>query len=363
MGEAATSPDAATSIAQADALVASGAIRDAIDLLTSANRSCRSSDIEQALVRVRHVGCASLPPPIPPVGRQPLVATAPSAEIVEVAAADLTASVVRAGFARSGCVLVRGLLSSERVAPLVAGIDATFAAFDRAAADDAFDPEWYEPFPMPDVVSPANAGAAVALAPGAPSAGRIPARAHRRVTREAAGIWTVDSPRMLFEFFELIDEIGMGDLITEYLGERPFLSANKCALRRVPVQDMSGGWHQDGAFLGEDVAAFNCWIALTRCGVDAPGLDIVPRRFDHLLEAGSKDAYFKWSLSDDDVRIAADGVPLARPVFQAGDALLFDHRLAHRTATSPTMTMERHAIEAWFFAPSAFPPSQLPIVY
>jgi len=362
MGEVAVGADAATNIARADILLSRGAVREAIDLLTCANRLERSSDLEQALVRARYEGCASLPPPSPPAGRPPVVAALSGEEIVEVAAADLTASVVRAGFARSGCVLVRGLVPPERVAPLVAGIDATFDALDAAAADEAFDPEWYVPFPMPDVISPAHAGAAVALAPGAPSAGRIPAHAHRRVTRQAAGVWTVDSPRMLFEFFELVDELGIGALITEYLGERPFLSANKCALRRVPAEEMSGGWHQDGAFLGEDVGAFNCWIALTRCGVDAPGLDIVPRRFDRLLESGSPEAYFKWSLSDNDVLIAAKGVPLARPVFEAGDALLFDHRLVHRTATSPAMTLERHAIEAWFFSPSSFPPSQLPIL-
>lgn len=363
MGEVAVGADAATNIARADILLSRGAVREAIDLLTCANRLGRSVAIERALVRARHDGCVALPPPTVPADRVAVMSDGGSGGLMEVAAADLTAEVVRAGFAQSGCVLVRGLVPPARIAPLVAGIDATFNAYDASQADGDPDGEWFDPFPMPDIISPAHAGAAVITVPGAPPAGRIPERPHRRVTRQAAGVWTVDSPRMLFEFFELVDAIGIGDVITDYFGERPFLSANKCALRRVPAEEMTGGWHQDGAFLGEDVEAFNCWIALTRCGRDAPGLDVVPRRFDRLLESGSAQAYFKWSLSDDDVLTAAQGTGIVRPDFEAGDALLFDHRLAHRTATSPTMTEVRHAIEAWFFAPSAFPPSQLPIVY
>jgi hypothetical protein len=354
----------ARTLSAAAELLEQGSTRAAIEVLTAANRVERSAVVERALVRARHDGVASLPAPVPPAGRQPIVSDGGSGGLVEVAAADLDVEVVRAGFARGGCVLVRGLVPPERVPGLVHGVDATFDAYDAWASGNGPAPQdWFDPFPMPDQISPASAGRAVTVVPGAPEASVIPVRRHRRVSREAAGVWAVDSPRMLFDLFELFDEVGLGSLMTEYFGERPFLSANKCNVRRVPAVEMAGGWHQDGAFLGEDVGAFNCWIALTRCGTDAPGLDLVPRRFDRLLEAGSSGAYFKWSLSDEDVLGASDGVGIVRPEFEAGDALLFDHRLAHRTATSPTMTLERHAIEAWFFAPSAFPPSQLPIVY
>ena len=46
----------------------------------------------------------------------------------------------------------------------------------------------------------------------------------------------------------------------QYLGERPALSANKCTLRRVPV-DTATNWHQDGAFLGEEMRTLNLWLA------------------------------------------------------------------------------------------------------
>ncbi len=94
------------------------------------------------------------------------------------------------------------------------------------------------------------------------------------------------------------------------------------------------------------------------------GMDIVPKRFDGVLQSGGPGAVFNWSLSDQTVLDAADGVPIVRPEFEVGDALLFDHRLVHRTASSATMARERHAIESWFFTPSAYPPQgQVPLLY
>ena len=57
----------------------------------------------------------------------------------------------------------------------------------------------------------------------------------------------------------------------------------------------------------------------------------------------------------------ADGVAVVRPEFEAGDALLFDHLFLHRTAVAPGMSLERHAMETWFFAPSAYPKGQIPL--
>ena len=61
-------------------------------------------------------------------------------------------------------------------------------------------------------------------------------------------------------------------------------------------------------------------------------------------------------------RVAGD-TGVARPVFEAGDALLFDHMFMHRTASDPSMSRERYALETWFFAPSAYPDDQLPLVF
>jgi hypothetical protein len=43
--------------------------------------------------------------------------------------------------------------------------------------------------------------------------------------------------------------------------------------------------------------------------------------------------------------------------------LLFDDLFLHRTAVDPAMTRDRYAIETWFFAPSAYPAGQIPLVF
>ena len=87
-----------------------------------------------------------------------------------------------------------------------------------------------------------------------------------------------DSPRLSFEMLELFGAAGLPSLVAGYLGEAPLLSVHKTTLRKAEPT-VGGAWHQDGAFMG-DVAALNLWLSLSRCGDEAPGLDIVPRRLD-----------------------------------------------------------------------------------
>ncbi len=84
---------------------------------------------------------------------------------------------------------------------------------------------------------------------------------------------------------------------------------------------------------------------------------MVPKRIDHIVDAGTEGADFHWSVGDPVVERASGGV-LSRPIFQAGDAMLFDHLFLHRTGTTPEMKKTRYATETWFFAPSAYPDPQ-----
>lgn len=332
-------------LAAADALEARGRIADAIGLLTAANRVEPDPAFESALVALRHRGFGALDRP-EPLDVPPAVTADPGTPgpIHPLTPQELDLGSLRAGLAQHGCVIVRGLVSPDRAAGLARGIDAALDGFDRGAggAPLAETAPWYEPF--------------------SPEAGAYRLGGRRNWVRASGAVWTADSPRMLFELTELIDQTGIGSLVEEYLGERPALSANKCTLRRVPI-DTNTQWHQDGAFLGGDVRTLNLWLALADCGVDAPGLDIVPRRFDRVLEPGTGTAMFDWAVADEAVAEAAGDVQVVRPQFGPGDAMLFDHLFLHRTAVGPAMTHERHAIETWFFAPSGYPEGQIPIVY
>jgi hypothetical protein len=337
--------DVADVLADASRLADEGQGTEAIDMLTATNRTLRHPVIEERLVTLRHEVFPSL-------HRQP-PNTLPAEVVVEEAAAPLSATdpqelsvdALRRGLAQHGCVLVRGLISAERAESLARGVDRALDAFDACEADpeSTAAPPWY-----------------VAFRPGA---GEYRVGGRRSWVRASGGLWTADSPRMLFELLEVVAETGVGALVEGYLGERPALSANKCTLRRVPVV-ANTGWHQDGAFLGRHARALNLWLALSPCGSDAPGLELVPRRFDEVLPTGTEGALFDWCVSPAVVYERAGGLDaILSPEFSAGDALLFDHLLLHRTGVAPGMTRERWAIETWFFGPSSYPDGQIPLAY
>ena len=312
-----------------------------IEELTRRNRERRDPDVEARLVRLRHEAFSALPRG----GAGPL--PEPDADAIEwvdgipaLAPERLSARSVRAGLLAGGCVLVRGLLDREEIAGLVAGIDRAFAARD-ASANGGGERGWYEP---------------LAIGGGAYNLER-----QRQWVTSADGAWTADSPRLTFELIELFARVGLLSVMGDYLGERPVASVNKWTLRRVsPGND--GDWHQDGAFLGTDIRAINVWLSLSDCGVDAPGMDLVPRRLDRIVETGTSGAHFDWSVSPELARRLLDGGEPARPSFEAGDVLLFDELFLHKTANSPQMERDRYAVETWCFGPSAYPDKQVPLV-
>ena len=99
--------------------------------------------------------------------------------------------------------------------------------------------------------------------------------------------------------------------------------------------------------------------SLSRCGDEAPGLDVVPRRLEeHVpLEEGA----FLEIVSQETAERAAGEKGIVRPIFEPGDAMFFDEFMLHKTGSDPAMPNPRYAIESWFFAASAFPGSYAPI--
>ena len=184
----------------------------------------------------------------------------------------------------------------------------------------------------------------------------------RASVRDGGGAWTADSPRTLFDLTDTFDAVGLTSVVNGYLGERPVMSMSKGTLRRVPLSTVNAQWHQDGAFLGTPIRTVNVWLSLSHAGVDAPGLDLLPRRLDAIVETGTEGAIFPWTVAPTMVE-KQRGTPVCRPTFEPGDVLLFDELFLHRTATEPGMTHERYAIETWLFAPSAYPGKQIPLVF
>jgi hypothetical protein len=319
-------------------------VLDEIERLSARNREQRDPDVERRLVELRHEAFATLdrtpgreswPPaladPYPDVQGEP-----PSAEL-----AELTPELVGGAIQHHGCLFVRGLLTPAQVDTIVDDLRHTFDARDRFldGADETETAPWFVPF-----------------AAGAEKANRFGRRSYIR---------SVDSPRSVFDVFEVFAAAGLPGLVQGYLGERPVMAANKFALRCVTGDRPGGDFHQDGSFLGEGIRTVNVWLSLSECGGDnteRPGLDILPRRTGHLLDTGTEGAMFDWTVSSTVVEREAAGLPILRPTFQPGDALLFDELLVHRTGMSEGMADHRYAIESWFFAGSHYPPEHTAVV-
>lgn len=323
----------------------SSSLLETIDALTEANRSQPDSERERTLVRLRHEAFAALDRRGGDIPDDQAATPVPTV----VHRSELSPQLLRSGILQHGSLHVRGAVPGDRVTQLVEGIDRAIAARDafHAGADADETTPWFDPF-RPHSSYPAVMNRQLWN--------------RRKWVREAGGVWAADSPRMLFELFDVLSEVGLGDVITGYLGERPALAVDKCTLRRVAL-DTSTDWHQDGAFLGGGIRTVNMWLALSHCGRDAPGLDIVPARLDGIVETGTEGATFSWSVGPGVVERVSVETPVARPVFEPGDVLFFDDLFLHRTAIDPTMTHERYAIESWFFAPSAYPEQYVPLVY
>jgi hypothetical protein len=156
----------------------------------------------------------------------------------------------------------------------------------------------------------------------------------------------------------MFEAAGLPALVGGYLGEPPLTSVHKTTLRKAEPT-VGGAWHQDGAFMG-DVRALNLWLSLSRCGDEAPGLDLIPRRIDEIVvdRAGT---VLNFDISQAKAEEVAGETGIIRPIFEPGDALFFDELFLHQTGSEPGMTKPRFAIENWFFGASAFPADYAPI--
>lgn len=319
---------------------------DAISYVSNLPDHLRSMALEREVVRWRIRACEQVPAPSddpewPPTMGESLVT---GQGIPETTPDQLSPALLAEGVLQNGALLVRGLIQHKQVEQLKYGID---HALDACRAhQDGSDPgtttPWYSP------CDPGKGRSEDLLLP-------------RHFVEHGSGVLTGDSPRTLGMLISVLEDCGVVQLIEGYFGERPALSMLKSTLRRIPPTQSTTGWHQDGAFLGSDIRSMNLWISLSHCGEDASGLDIVPRRFEHIIETGTDDAPFKWAASDTAVKRAAGRSGIVSPIFAPGDAIFFDHFLMHRTGLPPQMTHDRYAIESWFFAPSRYPTDQIPL--
>jgi hypothetical protein len=318
-----------------------GALAHEIERLIELARSDPGLEHERALLHLRNLLAIRLLDRGPVDGDhpEPDYGSLPDGPLIEVEPGDLTPGLLRAGILRGGCVLVRGLVPPEDAEEMAADIDRCFTERARYDRGKSFDPWYYVPF-EPDL----RRGQGLPL---------------REWIKEGGGVLAVDSPSVSFQIREKLREAGLPELVRAYLGGCPLQSGDKTTLRRAEPR-VVGAWHQDGKFMGA-VRALNLWLSLSHCGDDAPGLDLVPRRLEEHVPTQTDEAQMRNQVSQQAAERAADGLPILRPVFEPGDALLFDEMFLHKTASERTMRRPRYAIESWFFAAESFPADYVPL--
>ena len=335
--------EARPEVAEAERLEASGDLFGAIDLLNEANRASRDTDLEMRIRRLRNIAGVNLlenaignPSYAEPEGELP-----PPGEyrMPEVTPDQLTAGVLRKSILEYGCLLVRGLMDSEKATRIANDIDHAFVVREGLSGGES-DPDGYYSEMTPE--PPHEIGG-------------------RNWVKEGGGVLAADSPRLMFDMLESMEEAGLREVLEGYLGEKPAISAQKCTLRKA-TPDVGGAWHQDGSFLGP-VRSLNVWLSLSRCGDVAPSMDVIPRRLEEFAATGTKGAVLDYQVSQAVAEEVAGDVGIVRPIFNPGDALLFDHLFLHQTGSDPSMPNPRYAIESWFFGPSAYPAEYAPIAF
>lgn len=327
-------------LAELGELLTQGSIREAMVVLQSLQTAPLTPHDLEEVRRFRHEAykLARFPAPGPKAVPDPDRWAMQG--IPEISGDDLTAEVLRSAICARGCLLVRGLLSSDRATSLRDDIVRAIQAAEQSDRGTAATP-WYIPFEA--------------------SGGYAFGGLERSLVRQFAGVLTVDSPAVLARLIDAFYDINFGEVLADYFGEWPALSVKKSTLRHARP-DSGTEWHQDGSFLGPGTASVNAWVSLSHCGTDAPSIDVIPHRYESIVGAGGEGAQFDWSVSDEDARQLAP-VQMVRPVFAPGDALLFDQLTLHRTGIDEAMTSDRFAIESWFFAPSTYPHDQVPILF
>lgn len=318
---------------------------EAIACLTAARRVHADARLERMLARCRYEAFAQGVPASDVPDRWEDGLFDPFANnpgIPEIQAAQLDAHVLAAGIRNHGALLVRGLFAADTAQRMADGVEHAISACQawHAAGQGEFPGSWYSRLALPG-----DCQLAVA----------------RPWVEGDGGVWMADSPRMLYEFTQLLDASGIRRVVEEYFGEAPMMSVGKSTLRRVASTIRASDWHQDGAFMGAGIRSVNLWVALSRCGEDASGLEILPRRIPKILPTGTHGASFDWSVGPGMVSEAAGEAGTVSPLFEPGDALLFDHFFVHRTGIPAGIIRDRYAIESWFFAPTSYPADQVPI--
>lgn len=157
-----------------------------------------------------------------------------------------------------------------------------------------------------------------------------------------------------FDFVQQLTPGILRDALRLYFRSPLAVPLDGCVPRRqaVAAPNMPVPYHQDMSFLPRfvqgDSFLINCWIPMSACGTDTPGLEVLPVRLNSLATLTPRNdvgVYGYINVAEETVLNQAGRETLWIPEFQPGDVMLFDPYTLHRTHQKPGMTGTRYSIE------------------
>jgi len=157
----------------------------------------------------------------------------------------------------------------------------------------------------------------------------------------------------------LIVRSNLPDIYHLLYRESVICSYQHCSVRyqRADIQHKSYTFHQDVSYHSRDPldhSGLTTWIPLCDCGIEAPSLEVYPRAIQDVLPVpdGVTGPYL---FCDTQTVLDRYGKDLWAPTFSAGDVLIFNHFVVHRTYITDGMTKERQSVDFRVFPRSRFP--------
>lgn len=149
------------------------------------------------------------------------------------------------------------------------------------------------------------------------------------------------------------------DVYKRLYGEEVVCSYAHCVVRyqRTDIREKSYSFHQDASYHSRDRldhVGLTTWIPLTDCGEDSPGLQLYPRALHEVLPL-PEGIHPPYLFCDTQLVLDRYGEDLWAPHLSAGDVLIFNHFVVHRSYVTNEMTQERQSVDF-----RVFPESQVP---
>lgn len=279
--------------------------------------------------------------------------------VPEIAASDLAVEPLVNAMREHGCLLVRGFFNARQVEGLRAYIDYAFALH---RSDTRLSRYLRKRLDLSEMSRKIKSDIEEKRKANPTYSDTVKASRNLGQPFAANGSYLVpQTPIVAERILQLYADRGLKSLLSEYFGNPPCASIYKWVMRRSGPPENPLDFHQDGAFMGDDIASLNTWVPLSDCGPGqgAHGLDLVPARLLQSYAKGS--GLLDWSASAQRVQERFGDAGIVSPRFRAGDLLFFDHLLLHRSQHLPEFNEPRYALETWFFDSVNFPKNQIPL--